>query len=1490
MAATDAFYRNQKTLNIIFAVSSIVMLVSIVAMFMEDYNREWKAEQRIFRDVEEEMTKRAVLAAAPSEESLGDVIRAERTLAEAKKSLAEARQALEKKYGDLLSRKLKKENQKATIKADLDSITSFYNQAAEKHDSAAMEKHKREVDRLRAKFDEVTIEFEDLQREYDSAAKEHQIPEKEEEVKKAERAHKQMLSDFDRFAKLASQKKWRGWREGLLNLPFIDAFASPTRIQQYTFDELPIDYSFKYVTRFDRCTTCHLGLEKLGYDKAALRQLREDPGQNKQIASGFKVVEQILKYRDPESIEKIRKDLERKKQKAQSEGKNEEAAELDKRLSDLPDPGSLSFLNLNLPEADILRPRQISPDVLTDSRVTQFCSHPRQDLFVDGNSPHPAEKFGCTICHSGQGSATRFYEASHTPNDAAAVKRWQHDFQWKSNHYWDYAMLPSRFTESACLKCHHQVTDLIRDGVRNEAPKLVQGYNLVRDLGCFGCHEIAGLKSGRKVGPDLRLEPDPPLDAMSPTDRIKATGDPLNPPGTMRKVGPNLYRLAEKTNAEWVRAWIKSPRGFRPDTRMPHFYMQPNNSPENLPEEQRKFPDTEIHAATHYLMEKSRQHLAEVDSYHTLKAKANPSKEEQQKLASLEAKYEVRTAAPSASKLTLPEAATAPDRGRALFSEKGCLACHQHDAMRTEVRTADNKPLPAIAAESNFGPDLSRLALKLGAEFGKPETAKKWLVSWLLNPSAHNPRTLMPNVQLTAAEANEIASWLLAQKAEWTPEPVAPAEAETLKSMAQMYLEKLMPRKDAKRIPASGFTAEEFEKLAPEADERELGIGAPDDSRLKMYVGKKGIANLGCYACHSIPGMQAAKPIGVALNEWGKKDVERIAFEDAESFLKSHFAVVELRDNPKDKSKPHEEWARAIKAGKKPYEQYFADMLDHHHRAREGFLHLKLTEPRSYDYNRIRTWDERLRMPQFKFARSKKMKDESDEAFAAREAKEEAEGREAVMTFILGLVAESIPAKYVYNPSADKAAEVRGRQVLDKYNCAGCHTIRPGSIEMKLPNLKEFDNDPNIRKQEVPYTGDEFILNEHIAWSGLSQKKPDRWSLSVVNPPLQPNPEDDEPVAGKANIWFMEALQFRNEGKTRNVPAGSRMEIDQNLILKSYPQYGGTFMELLAKYLRRKDRENYGDSKINYAYAAAPPTLVGEGEKVQPDWLYQFLLNPYPIRPLTVLRMPKFNMSPDEAMAIVNYFNAVDKVRNPGIGLTYPYVGVPQRDETYIAAKTTEYINRLKAAGKYEARKKELEPFWNRQYQEKLKEAEDRAKKAAESLDKAPETEKAAAQQAKATADKLLADLKAAGVKEMERNWEEREAYMADASRLVVHGNLCLTCHQVGSEPPKEFKGPNLNNAWQRMRPDWTYRWVVNPNRFLHYVSVMPINFKATGAPENQDAFVGSSDQQIAAVRDFLMAYPVIKDWPVLRARPVLGMGPPPPATPAPADKKPPKD
>ncbi|MEQ8837880.1 MAG: hypothetical protein RID07_13830, partial [Lacipirellulaceae bacterium] len=57
------------------------------------------------------------------------------------------------------------------------------------------------------------------------------------------------------------------------------------------------------------------------------------------------------------------------------------------------------------------------------------------------------------------------------------------------------------------------------------------------------------------------------------------------------------------------------------------------------------------------------------------------------------------------------------------------------------------------------------------------------------------------------------------------------------------------------------------------------------------------------------------------------------------------------------------------------------------------------------------------------------------------------EQREEVMTFVLGLVNEPPAEEYIYQPDARQQAIVDGHHVLDKYNCAGCHTMKMESWE-----------------------------------------------------------------------------------------------------------------------------------------------------------------------------------------------------------------------------------------------------------------------------------------------------------------------------------------------------------------------------------------------------------------------------------------------------------
>ena len=119
-------------------------------------------------------------------------------------------------------------------------------------------------------------------------------------------------------------------------------------------------------------------------------------------------------------------------------------------------------------------------------------------LYLDGNGPHPINSFGCTICHGGQGSGTDFTYASHTPNTSTQAKEWDEKYGWHEIHHWDEPMLPKRFVESSCLKCHHQVTDV------PQAKKLQAGYQRIVKYGCTGCHTIGGEGS---FGPDLTDEP-----------------------------------------------------------------------------------------------------------------------------------------------------------------------------------------------------------------------------------------------------------------------------------------------------------------------------------------------------------------------------------------------------------------------------------------------------------------------------------------------------------------------------------------------------------------------------------------------------------------------------------------------------------------------------------------------------------------------------------------------------------------------------------------------------------------------------------------------------------------------------------------------------------------------------------------------------------------------------------------------------------------------
>ncbi|MGZ3337836.1 MAG: c-type cytochrome, partial [Isosphaeraceae bacterium] len=613
MPASEETYRRQPTLHIFFAISSIAMTLSIVWMIMADHLRPWKQVQREFQVVERGKLK--ALEEATLKKRVGEV---QNQIDELDRKIKEAEQGAAQRAADLnrLDKELKAlqakteklDTERKFKKAELDSLRSLYDGMIERDEEREARVY---LNTTVAKAEQQLLV---LTRELEESQTKLKLKEDERErlrgyVDNLVKDREKLTREADRVKRLLDQKEaqYFGLLAWLRGLPGIDMAAPPTKIMQISLPDLTINYNFKDVPRYDRCTTCHQGIDKVGYDKDA---------------SGKPMSEVFASH---------------------------------------------PFLTSGATSVDV------------KGRVVTA------GLYLDGNGPHPINAFGCTICHGGQGSGTDFTFASHSPADLKEEEHWKEKYGWQEIHHWDYPMLPQRFIESSCVKCHHQITDI------PQAKKLQAGYQRIVQYGCTGCHTIGGEGS---FGPDLTDE---------------------------RTVGPNLSHVASKVTKDWVLKWIKNPHAFRPDTRMPRFYGLTNNdSKDDLPKSH-----AEIHAIAHYLFDKS-----------TPPEGFDP-----------------------------PPAKTDAKRGKELFLQKGCLACHQHRPYEaSSVQPADRKSInpdykPDTAAtydpknfpesvrtyaQADYGPNLGNIAAKFRSQ---PDKGQKWLSNWIQNPEKYHPKSLMPKLQ-----------------------------------------------------------------------------------------------------------------------------------------------------------------------------------------------------------------------------------------------------------------------------------------------------------------------------------------------------------------------------------------------------------------------------------------------------------------------------------------------------------------------------------------------------------------------------------------------------------------------------------------------------------------------------------------------------------------------------------------------------------------------
>jgi mono/diheme cytochrome c family protein/predicted nucleic acid-binding Zn-ribbon protein len=532
-----------RKLNLVFALTSLGMLLVFSLMIWADYDREWKRYQNEFNRLEVRLTESQI------EQALGKVDAARRQTLEADlqrgaqereanaRQIREARAELERLQGEWYG---VDQNFRFT-KARMDVARYGYDEAVhKKHDAEAARKP---LDELERQWNDWRLKLEDVIARRDAAAA--RLAELEKAERAAEELRKELYAERDRL-----QERLRKIQPGVVsfvrNLPVLDMANPSLKVNQIMPANLYDDVVFTPTPKVDRCTTCHLGIDKKGYEQAP------------QPYTTHPELELYLRGAHP--MEKVGctachqgRGRATSFQNAAHVPSSKEQEQAWGKYTDSHEYHGLHYWDLPM---------------LAKGHTTSQCAKchrgvvevPKAERLNTGLLL--VERYGCHGCHKIKGweglrkagpDLTRI--ASKTSEDW--IVRWIQEPR---------AFRPTRMPQIWGVRtADKQTPDLnARDAAEINAvtayvlaksgrqvypppPRgdLAAGRELFEKVGCLACH---------RVGDDRR--------GLGPLGMA-----------SFRTHGPNLDGTGSKLDAGWLYAWVRNPKGYWHDTRMPNLRL-----------------------------------------------------------------------------------------------------------------------------------------------------------------------------------------------------------------------------------------------------------------------------------------------------------------------------------------------------------------------------------------------------------------------------------------------------------------------------------------------------------------------------------------------------------------------------------------------------------------------------------------------------------------------------------------------------------------------------------------------------------------------------------------------------------------------------------------------------------------------------------------------------------------------------------------------------
>jgi mono/diheme cytochrome c family protein len=532
---------NVDFLNVVFAAASLFLFLSVVWMVWDDFDREWKNTQRRFAQLEYQVTQAQLQQAGRSVDrtKLQQLEAQEKTGQQNVKANQKKVDELQAKVDEAGNRLFRATGQYQSMKATYDQDRYDF-EAARANGLSSAAKKGQIADAEAKQLNELNLAMEKA--DADKAEAQKQLGQYTGQVAAVQKQIDELTAEQTRLRKRLDVIAPSAVKDYFRNAPLLDFLAPTIKIQQVILPNVVDDVNFIHVPKMDRCQTCHLAIDKKGYEK---------------YPQPFTTHPDLATYLGGSSLHPI-----------------------DKTGCTVCHEGmgqSVSFLGASHTPGDEKQkeawekkygweqPESWDFPMLPTKMTQASCAKcHKQEIYVPkADSLNLAyatfERAGCYACHKTKGFENvkkpgpilTKIDSKLSPEwvknwirNPRAVKptTWMPRFFYNSNNSSPEDAVRNETEINAIAAYLFANTEKHEFAVKNP-PRgdAKSGEEIVKSVGCQGCH-VVGEGSREAVGP-------------------------------RRTFGQPLENIGNKTTYEWIYNWVRDPKHYSPATYMPNLRL-----------------------------------------------------------------------------------------------------------------------------------------------------------------------------------------------------------------------------------------------------------------------------------------------------------------------------------------------------------------------------------------------------------------------------------------------------------------------------------------------------------------------------------------------------------------------------------------------------------------------------------------------------------------------------------------------------------------------------------------------------------------------------------------------------------------------------------------------------------------------------------------------------------------------------------------------------